>query len=96
VELKLNGIHQLLLYADDVILLGNNIYTIKKNTKALNDGEKEVGVELNTEETKYTLTPRHQYAHKYHNIKTANRSFENVAKLKSLGTTVPNQNLIYA
>jgi hypothetical protein len=33
VGLKLNGTHQLLAYADDVILLGDNIDTINKNTK---------------------------------------------------------------
>jgi hypothetical protein len=31
VGLKLNGIHQLLVYSDDVSLLGVNIENIKKN-----------------------------------------------------------------
>jgi hypothetical protein len=35
VEMKLNGTHQLLVYADDVKLLEDNINTIKKNTDSL-------------------------------------------------------------
>ena len=33
--LKLNGIHQLLVYANDVNLLGGSIHTLKENSEAL-------------------------------------------------------------
>jgi hypothetical protein len=48
VGLKLNGTHQLLVYADDVNLLGDNIGIIKRNTQTLIDASKEVGLEENT------------------------------------------------
>jgi hypothetical protein len=51
VGLKLNGTHQLLAYAADVTLLGDNIDTIKKNTETLTDASKEVGLEINVEKT---------------------------------------------
>jgi hypothetical protein len=44
VGLKLNGTHQLLAYANDVNLLGDNVDTIKKNTVTLIDASKEVGI----------------------------------------------------
>jgi hypothetical protein len=37
VGLKLNGTHQLLVYADDVNLLGDNIDTMKKTAETLID-----------------------------------------------------------
>jgi hypothetical protein len=48
VGLKLNEIHQLLVYADDVNLLGDNIYAIKKSMETLIDTSKEAGLEVNT------------------------------------------------
>jgi hypothetical protein len=40
------------------------------------------------------LLSRHQNTGQNHNIKIGDRSFENVAQFKYLGTTVTNQNLI--
>jgi hypothetical protein len=68
-----------LVYADDVNLLGNNIDAIKKNTETSFDASKEVGLEVNTEKTKYMLLSRHQSAGQNHDKKTGKRSFENVA-----------------
>jgi hypothetical protein len=84
----LNGTHQLLAYADDVNLLGDNIDTIQKSTDTLTDASKEVGPEINVEKTKYMLLSRHQNVGQNRDIKIANRSFENVSQIKYLGTTV--------
>jgi hypothetical protein len=59
VELKLNGKHQLLVYADDLNLLGDNIDTIKKTVI---DASKEVGLEVNAEKSKYMWLSHHQNA----------------------------------
>jgi hypothetical protein len=87
VGLKLNGTHQLLVYADDVNLLKDNIDIIKESTEPLIDASKEVGPEVNAEKTKYMLLSRHQNAGQNHNIKIGDRSFENVVEFKYLGTT---------
>jgi hypothetical protein len=59
VGLKLNWTHQLLVYADDVNLQGGNTDTKKKNHTNI-DTSKDVGLEVNTEKTKYMLLSRHQ------------------------------------
>jgi hypothetical protein len=79
-----------------VNLLGNNIDTIKKITENLINTSKGVSLEVNTDKTKYEymLMPCHQNAGQNHDIKIANRSFENVAQFKYLGMTITNENLI--
>jgi hypothetical protein len=87
VGLELNGTYQLLVYADDVNLLGDNI-----DTETLIDASKEVGLEINAEKSKYMLLSCQQNAGQNHGIKIANRCFKKVAQFKYVGTIVTNQN----
>jgi hypothetical protein len=60
VELKINGRRQLVVCADDVNLLGNNIYATKNITDALTGASKEVGPKVNANVN--VLLSRHQTA----------------------------------
>jgi hypothetical protein len=64
-----------------VNLLGNNIETIKKNTRALIDAS-EVFLVANSEKTKYMLPSCHQNAGQNDDIKVENGSFENMSQFK--------------
>jgi len=33
--MKLNGLHQILVYADDVNMLGGSVHTVKENAESL-------------------------------------------------------------
>jgi hypothetical protein len=92
--LKLNGIHQLLVYGDYVNILGGSVHAIKKNTEALVVTSKEIGLEVNAEKTKYMVMSRDQNAGQNHNIKIDNKPFERVEQFKYLGTTLTHRNSI--
>jgi hypothetical protein len=92
--LKLNGTHQLLVYADDVNILGGNVHTLKENREALVVASKENGLQVNADKTKYMVMSRDQNAGRSHSVKTDSISFERVEEFKYLATTLTNQNSI--
>ena len=53
--LKLNGTHQLLVYANDVNILGGSVHTVKENAEALILARKEIGLKVNVDKTKYPV-----------------------------------------
>jgi hypothetical protein len=53
---------------------------------------KEVGLEVNADQTKYMIMSRDQNAEQNHSIKTCNKSFESVKHLKYLAATLTIQN----
>jgi hypothetical protein len=70
----MNGTHQLLVYADDVNLLGDNINII---ISYLLDASKEIGLKVNEEKTKYMFMSRQQTTRQTYYTKVANKSFKN-------------------
>jgi hypothetical protein len=90
VGLKLHGTHQLLVYADDVNLLGDNIGSRKKNRETSIDVSNDVGLEVNTEKTKYMLLSHQGNSGRNLDTKIDKKCLGNTAQFKYLGTTATN------
>jgi hypothetical protein len=87
-------VFELIVYADDVNVLGGNIRCIRKNTEALVVASKKTGLEVSAEKTNYLVMSRYWNAGRSHNMKIDNNFFERVEEFRHFGTTLINQNSI--
>jgi hypothetical protein len=58
--LELNGTNQLLVYADDFNIMGENINTTMRVTKFMTEAGRDVGLKVNTKKIMYMVMSRHQ------------------------------------
>jgi hypothetical protein len=92
--LKLNGTHQLLAYADDLIILGGSAHTVKENAGALVVANKETGLEVNADKTKYMIMSRDHKTGRSYRMRIDNSSIERLEEFKYLRTMLTNKNSI--
>jgi hypothetical protein len=88
-------VHKLLVYADDVNILGGSEHTITENAEALVVASKESGLEVNADKKyKYMVMSQDQNIGRSNSTQSDGSSFEMVEELQLLGTTLTNQNSI--
>ena len=86
----IRNIHELLIYVDDVHILGGSVHTIKENAEDLVVASKEIGLEVNADKTKYMVMSRDQNTGRSHIIKNDNSSVEKVEEFRYVGTSLTN------
>jgi len=80
--LKLNGIHQFLIYDDDVNILGRSVRTVQENAEALVMASKETGLEVNADKIKYIVLSREKNGGQIHSMKIHGSSIELEEEIK--------------
>ena len=64
--MKLNGTHQLLVYADGVNILEGSTHNLKENAEVLVAATNDIGLEVSADKTKYMVMSRDQNAGRIH------------------------------
>ncbi|KAE9521507.1 hypothetical protein AGLY_018106 [Aphis glycines] len=91
---KLDGTSiSILAYADDIVLLGNNINTVKSMCERLITAAKRVGLQINEEKTEYMEISRQRYGKQPEEfLKVGPYRFKNVPQFKYLGSMITQSN----
>jgi hypothetical protein len=92
--LKINDIHPLLVYTNDVNVVDGSVHTTKKNTDALVAASRENGPVVNANKIWHMVMSRGQNAGQFYNVKIDNSSLEKVKEFKYLLTNFTIQNFI--
>jgi hypothetical protein len=74
--------------------LGGSVHTVRENAEALVVATKEIGLEVNTDKTKYMVISRDRNEGRGDGMKIDNRSIERVEEFKYLGVSLTDQNSI--
>jgi hypothetical protein len=82
------------VFADDITILEGSVNTVKENAETLVVATKEIGLEVNADETKYMVMSWDRNAGRGHGVKIDNSSIEMVEEFKYLGATLTDQNSI--
>ena len=61
-------------------MLGENLQTVRENVEIFIKASKDIGLEVNSEKTKYMITSRHQNVIQNQNIVIGNLSLKNLEK----------------
>ena len=74
--------------------LGGSIHTQKENAEALVAANREIGLEVSADKTKYMVISQDQNAGRIHSVRIDNSTFESEEEFKYLVTTLTNKNSI--
>jgi hypothetical protein len=79
-------------YADDIVIIGRSLASLKEGFQLLEEASKEVGLVINEGKTKYTVAANTQNCSKPRTIEIGRYSFERVDSYTYLGSLVNGDN----